>query len=146
MMIIIFGTVRILSPSNVPSGTFEFGASYYILIDEGAFVDAAGNEYAGISDSSTWTLTMLSDNEPPTVPANLRSTSKTSSSVSLEWDPSSDDYGPISYHIYGKTEAGEFVLVGSTEATSFTVIKLGGTLTHSGNCLYFCGSRRRCLR
>ena len=112
---------------KVPSDTFEFGQSYYILIDEGAFVDAAGNEYAGISDSSTWALTVLNDTEPPTVPTNLRSTSKTSTSVTLEWDPSSDDYGPISYDIYGKTEAGEFVLAGSTESTSFMVIKLADT-------------------
>ncbi|HHV64047.1 MAG TPA: hypothetical protein GXX46_03085, partial [Peptococcaceae bacterium] len=118
------GTIRI--SISVPSGTFAFGVGYYIKIDQGAFVDKSGNEYAGISDSITWAFTMVSDNQPPTAPANLRSSSKTSSSVTLQWDPSSDDYGPIKYDIYGKKD-GEFVLVGSTEDTIFTVIKLGGT-------------------
>lgn len=40
-----------------PSGTFANGSNYYIQIDPGAFVDRAGNPYAGITDSSTWSFT-----------------------------------------------------------------------------------------
>jgi len=32
---------------------------YYILIDEGAFTDAAGNPFAGINDSEKWKITVL---------------------------------------------------------------------------------------
>lgn len=42
----------------------------------------------------------------------------------LAMGPSSDDYGPIGYDIYGK-KYGDFVLIGSTETTSFTVLKIG---------------------
>ncbi len=35
-------------------GLFDFQQSYYILIDKGAFVDLAGNEYAGILDETFW--------------------------------------------------------------------------------------------
>ena len=111
---------------SVPSDTLRMGVSYYITIDEGGFEDAAGNKFSGISDSNTWAFTMLSDTQAPTVPANLRSTSKTSTSVTLQWDPSTDDYGPIRYDIYGRKEDGEYVLAGSTGTTTFTVIKLGG--------------------
>ncbi|HAF60656.1 MAG TPA: hypothetical protein DCK81_05905, partial [Clostridiales bacterium UBA9856] len=108
----------------IPAGTFEMGKSYYIEIDEGALVDRGGNEFAGISGSSEWTFTVLNDTQPPTAPANLLCSSKTSTSITLQWDPSSDDYGPIGYDIYGK-KYGDFVLIGSTETTSFTVLKIG---------------------
>ena len=87
-----------------------------------------GNEFAGISDSSAWT-SRCRVTQPPTVPANLHSTSNTSSAVTLQWDPASDDHGPISYQIYGK-KAGdeEFVLISTTTDTTYTVIQLDGTL------------------
>jgi len=114
---------------SIPSRTFQLGKSYYIFIDEGAFVDVVGNEFAGISDSSAWNFTVQGDTQPPTVPANLHSTSNTSSAVTLQWDPASDDHGPISYQIYGK-KAGdeEFVLISTTTDTTYTVIQLDGTL------------------
>ncbi len=40
------------------------------------------------------------DTEPPTVPGNLRSTGVTSSSVSLAWDPSTDNVGVVAYDVY----------------------------------------------
>ncbi len=39
------------------------------------------------------------DTEPPTVPGNLRSTGVTSSSVSLAWDPSTDNVGVVAYEL-----------------------------------------------
>ena len=46
---------------------------------------------------------------------NLRSTS--TSTWSLQWDPSTDDYGPIRYDIYGR-KRWQYVLAGSTGTTT----------------------------
>ncbi|MBD8524591.1 glycosyl hydrolase family 18 protein [Pseudomarimonas arenosa] len=56
------------------------------------------------------------DTTPPTVPGNLRSTGKTSSSVSLAWNASSDSgSGVAGYDVYRNGS-----LVGSPAATSYT--------------------------
>lgn len=41
-----------------PAADSEDKAEYYILIDEGAFKDLAGNLYQGISDKTTWNFTV----------------------------------------------------------------------------------------
>ena len=40
-----------------PDNTFEAGTAYYVLIDNGAFEDTAGNPYAGIASNSDWNFT-----------------------------------------------------------------------------------------
>ena len=40
-----------------PAANLEYGTSYYLEIDAGAFEDVAGNGYAGIADASTWSFT-----------------------------------------------------------------------------------------
>jgi len=40
-----------------PDNDFVDGNSYYVNIDAGAFKDSAGNDYAGISDDTTWNFT-----------------------------------------------------------------------------------------
>ncbi|MEK7499445.1 MAG: Ig-like domain-containing protein, partial [Patescibacteria group bacterium] len=45
-----------------PSTTLVESTSYYILIDSGAFIDSASNEYAGISSTTTWNFTTASAN------------------------------------------------------------------------------------
>ncbi len=37
----------------------EYGVSYYVQIDAGAFEDNSGNTYAGIADTTTWTFTTV---------------------------------------------------------------------------------------
>ncbi|MGD9419931.1 MAG: Ig-like domain-containing protein [Verrucomicrobiota bacterium JB025] len=46
------GKVTILPTSGLTAGT-----SYYVTVTDGAFTDASGNAFAGISDSTTWTFT-----------------------------------------------------------------------------------------
>ncbi|WP_342565440.1 Ig-like domain-containing protein [Paenibacillus sp. FSL R7-0345] len=59
-----------------PYNLFEYDATYYVNIDSGAFRDEAGNGYAGISDSTTWSFKTIEepDTTPPAVstlsPAN----------------------------------------------------------------------------
>jgi photosystem II stability/assembly factor-like uncharacterized protein/6-phosphogluconolactonase (cycloisomerase 2 family) len=43
------------------------GEGYYILVDEGAFEDGAGNAFAGIADATTWNFTTFIDEDAPTV-------------------------------------------------------------------------------
>ncbi|WP_375540964.1 glycosyl hydrolase family 18 protein [Paenibacillus tyrfis] len=65
------------------------------------------------------------DTQAPTVPGNLRSTGKTSSSISLTWDASTDNVGVTGYIVsYGATTlnvSGTFVTVNGLRAnTSYT--------------------------
>ncbi|VVO23458.1 fibronectin type III domain-containing protein [Pseudomonas fluorescens] len=57
-------------------------------------VDAAGN----FADSDS--LTMTSDHSPPSKPTNLRASTITANSISLEWAASSDNVGVTGYRIY----------------------------------------------
>jgi hypothetical protein len=40
-----------------PSGTLEDDTGYYVVIDEGALTDDAGNSFAGIANRDTWNFT-----------------------------------------------------------------------------------------
>ena len=57
------------------------------------------------------------DTEPPTVPGNLRSTGVTSSSVSLAWDPSTDNVGVVAYDVYNGPSLAKSVTGTSTTVT-----------------------------
>ena len=61
-------------------------------------VDAAGNT-SGNSNTVTVTTPNLPDTEKPSVPANLRTTSVTSTQVDLAWDPSTDNVGVAGYYV-----------------------------------------------
>jgi chitodextrinase len=68
--------------------------------------DAAGN-LSLASNATTVLLAALKDTTPPTAPTNLRSTSVTATSISLAWNPSSDDVGIVVYQVYsGSTVVG----------------------------------------
>ncbi|WP_250907455.1 fibronectin type III domain-containing protein [Nonomuraea sp. NEAU-A123] len=83
--------------------------------------DLSGAASVRVSGWNTATLTVPTgppDTENPTIPGNLHSTAKTSSSVSLAWDASSDNTGVTGYDVYN----------GTTLATTVT----GTTATVSG--------------
>jgi endoglucanase len=67
------------------------------------------------------------DTQPPSVPANLRVTATTSSSVSLAWDASTDDVsGVTGYQVFrGSTQ------VGSPTGLTFTDTSLTASTTYS---------------
>jgi chitinase len=66
------------------------------------------------------------DTQSPTAPANLRVTATTSSSVSLGWDPSSDNVAVTGYDVL---RGG--ALIGNSSSTSFTVSGLLASTTYS---------------
>lgn len=52
---------------TISHDTLEKNTGYYVLITPGTFKDAAGNDYAGISNKETWNFTTTNDTTPPTV-------------------------------------------------------------------------------
>ncbi len=89
--------------------------------------DAAGNVSASSNTLNVTTDTGGgTDTQAPTVPGNFRSTGKTSSSVSLAWNASTDNVGVTGYEIFRGgtsvlTVAGTTATVGSLAAnTAYT--------------------------
>jgi chitodextrinase len=66
------------------------------------------------------------DTQPPTTPTNLRSTGKTSNSVSLAWNASTDNVGVTGYDIYRNNSR-----VGTVAGTSYTDSGLVAANTYS---------------
>jgi hypothetical protein len=46
-----------------PTDYFDFDTTYYVLIDDGAFVDQYDNAYLGIASITAWTFTTVEDTE-----------------------------------------------------------------------------------
>jgi len=64
------GSAVSISGSQVtinPSSDFSANTAYYVNISSAAFEDASGNDFAGISNTTTWNFTTTSDNVAPTV-------------------------------------------------------------------------------
>ena len=65
------------------------------------------------------------DNQPPSIPQNLRRVSSSTTSISLAWDPSTDDYGIYKYDLYVNgvkryiTENNYFTVNGLTTGQSY---------------------------
>jgi len=86
--------------------------------------DAAGNVSGSSNALSVTTNGTTGDVTPPTVPTNLTSSAKTSTTVSLSWTASTDDVDVTGYDVYKGAE-----LAGSTTTTSYIVTGLTpGTL------------------
>ncbi len=56
-----------------PNGSMASSTGYYVNMDVGAFEDAAGNDFAGITNATTWNFTTVAvgDVTPPTVTSLL---------------------------------------------------------------------------
>jgi len=78
--------------------------------------DAAGNTSAASAGLSVTTSAgSTTDTQAPTVPANLTSPSKTSTSITLSWGASTDNVGVAGYDIYRSG-----IKIASSTTTSFT--------------------------
>ncbi|WP_025723678.1 cellulase family glycosylhydrolase [Paenibacillus polymyxa] len=127
--------------SNQKWKIISVGGGYYKLLvkSSGKVLDVIGgytNDGANVqqwmdngNDQQKWKFTLVestADTTAPTAPANLKSFSKTNTSVSLVRDASTDDVGVTSYDVYNGT-----TLVDSTNTTSYTVTGLTANTTYS---------------
>ncbi len=98
------------------------GTSYTYAVSA---YDAAGNASAQ-SASLKVSTTGSSDTTPPSVPANLKSTATTSSSVSLAWTASTDNVAVAGYHLFrngtqvASPSGNSYTDTGLAAATSYT--------------------------
>lgn len=96
------------------------GTTYSITVSAG---DSAGNNSA---QSNVLEVTTTADEEAPAVPQNLTVTGSTSSTVSLQWDASTDNAGVQGYDLYID---GEFYK--NVEPTEYTIAGLEAEQTYS---------------
>ncbi|HOM01900.1 MAG TPA: hypothetical protein PLH43_03625 [Acetivibrio sp.] len=90
-----------------------------IYVYEVIAVDAPGN----LSEAES---TVLNDTEPPSAPLNLRVTSQTITSVSLEWDASTYNLWVEGYEVYRNGEK-----IGDTKDLSYTDLTVPHNTTHT---------------
>ncbi|WP_425331861.1 cellulase family glycosylhydrolase [Paenibacillus sonchi] len=117
------------------------GGGYYKLISKssGKALDVAGGSTADGANVQQWTdngnaqqrwkftqITTTADTIPPTPPTDLKSPSKTATSISLTWTASTDNVGVTGYDIYNGT-----ALAGSSTTTSYTVTGLTANTAYS---------------
>lgn len=130
----VSGDTVTIGPDNL-----EYSTGYYVTIDAGAFEDAAGNPFAGISGSSAWNFTTVAeggepaDTTAPSVLTGLEATDLTTSRITIEWDDSTDAGGIAGYDIQMKQgSGGDYSIVGSTERddTEFTITGLDSSTTY----------------
>ena len=74
-----------------------------------------GVAWFGATLTKTVIVSVSGDTQPPTVPQNLHRTGATSSSISLAWNASTDNYGVAGYRIYRNSAQ-----VGTATGTSYT--------------------------
>jgi len=80
-------------------------------------VDKAGNRSA---NSNTVTVTTSAPDTAPTTPTNLRVTATTPTTVSLAWDPSTDNSGSVTYRIEMVSTPSSYAMETSQISITFT--------------------------
>jgi chitodextrinase len=108
---VVTATGTSYTKSSLASGTtYEF---YVVAYDQG------GNESSNsLVVSGT---TQVSDTQPPTAPTSLASNGRTASSVSLTWNPSSDNVGVAGYRVYWKAASSSVYQNVNVNSNSYTV-------------------------
>ena len=111
---VVFSTNTVSTTTTLPPGTLLNDTDYYWRV--------RGNNSFGPGDFSTafvFTTVALPDTEPPSQPQNLTSPARTSTTIDLLWDASTDNVGVSSYNIYR-----DDVLVASESSTNHTAVGL----------------------
>lgn len=112
-----------------PNTTYSYTVSAF---------DAAANESA---QSTALPVTTLADTSPPSTPTNLHQTGSTTSSISIAWNPSTDNVGVTQYEIYRngslvRTQAGtSFTDTGLAVFTTYTYTITADDAANNGSLL-----------
>jgi len=106
------------------SENLQAGSNYFIIIDEGAFIDNAGQIFEGISNPSTWNFTTMLDDPPqaPVLTANVISDSE----IELSWNSVEE---ADSYTVMSCDE--NTIYVSNLLETSYTVTNLTESTTYN---------------
>jgi chitodextrinase len=70
------------------------------------------------------------DTTPPSVPSNLRATAHTSTSVTLAWNPATDDGGVTGYRVL-RVSGSAGTQIGTATGTSYTVVGLAPSTAYT---------------
>lgn len=108
---------------NVPTDR----TGYYLILAVWEIADT-GNAFYNVIDVNLNNGSGNQDTQAPTVPANLRTTGVTSSSISLAWNASTDNVGVTGYEIYRGSNLVATVS-GSTLSHTVTGLQAGTSYT-----------------
>src|SRR5215216_3379886 len=100
-----------------PTSTYSF----YVYA-----VDKAGNRSA---NSNTVTVTTSAPGSAPTTPTNLHVTATTPTSVSLAWEPSTDNSGSVTYRVEMVSTVSSYAMETSQTNITFTSLYTKTTYT-----------------
>jgi len=89
-------------------------------------VDKAGNRS---ENSNTVTVTTSAPDTAPTTPTNLHATATTPTSISLAWDPSTDNSGSVTYRVEMVSTASSYAMETSQTSITFTSLYTNTTYT-----------------
>jgi chitodextrinase len=109
--------------ANTATLTFAQANARYVRINVTA---NNGWPAAQLSELEVYGPTTGGDTQAPTAPANLTSTAKTASTVSLSWTAATDNVGVTGYQV---RQGG--AVIGTTAATSFTVTGLNPSTAYT---------------
>ena len=113
---------RVAPSSGATVSDLTCGTAYTFEVDA---YDAAGNRSGRASLIGS--TSACADTQPPTAPANVVATSRTSTSIALSWSASSDNVGVTGYGLYrggaqtGTTAATTGIFSGLTCNTNYTL-------------------------
>ncbi|MCW2920659.1 MAG: Conserved putative secreted protein [Thermoleophilia bacterium] len=110
-----------------PTGTNQIVANLAPLTPYTFAIEA--RDLAGNWSTARTVSTSTPDTVAPASPANLRMTSRTGTSISLEWDPASDDVATAGYRLY-QVVAGSDVLVVNKPGLTHTVVGLSNATAY----------------
>jgi len=96
------------------------GETYSVYVSA---YDGSGNQSE--PSGTIQVTTSSSDNEPPTTPTGLSTTSVTTNSIGLAWNPSTDNIGVAGYNVYANG-----LLKGSSPTNSFTLTQLNSGIEY----------------
>ena len=98
------------------------GTAYSVAVDA---YDAAGNRSGKATTSSS--TAACADTQAPTVPSGVALVTRTATSISIGWTPSSDNVGVAGYHLYlggsavGTASGAAYTFTGLTCGTDYTL-------------------------
>lgn len=112
------GSVCSSSPAVAPTSAMQVFNYLKVTVNGGVVTVDAVNAQGATFDTATFDYGTTGDTQPPSVPTGLATTSVTSNSVGLSWNPSTDNVGVAGYDVLRDgTKVGTATSTGYTDTT-----------------------------